>query len=64
VRLEVVSVEGRIIRRLLDRVVAPGRHALEWDGRDAAGNVAASGLYFYRLHTAGRTVTRKMVLLR
>ena len=34
------------------------------EGLAGGGVLAASGVYFYRLSTLGRTLTRKMVLLR
>ncbi len=65
VRLEVYDVSGRLVARLLDgKRLGAGAHNVEWNGRDASGRSAASGIYVYRL-TAGReTISRKMVLLR
>jgi hypothetical protein len=63
-RLEVLDVEGRVVRLLADREFARGAHALGWDGRDDAGRKAANGIYVYRLATADGTVSRKSVVLR
>jgi Zn-dependent metalloprotease len=41
-----------------------GSHTLRWDGRDGAGRALASGVYLYRLTTADRSETRKLMLLR
>jgi hypothetical protein len=35
-----------------------------WDGRSTSGALASNGVYFYRLTTAGRTATGRVVLLR
>jgi hypothetical protein len=37
---------------------------LSFDGRDDAGRLLPSGVYFYRVHANGTTVSRKMVIAR
>jgi hypothetical protein len=64
VRLEVYDVAGRRVRAVVDRELPAGLHEAEWDGRDDAGQSAASGVYFYRMHAGDRTETRRMVLLK
>ena len=64
VRVDIITVEGRLVRNLADAVFAPGRHSLEWNGCDSAGKPAGSGLYLYRVKTGSEAVTRKMILLR
>jgi hypothetical protein len=34
------------------------------DARDDAGHPLASGVYFYRVHAAGQTQTRKLIITR
>lgn len=63
-RVAVFDVTGREIRVLLDGVVAAGDTELAWDGRDAAGERVASGVYFFRLQAAGQERTVKGTLLR
>jgi hypothetical protein len=41
-----------------------GRHLFTWDGRTRDGNIAASGLYFYRIEAENRALTKKMLLLK
>jgi hypothetical protein len=64
VTLRVYDVEGRLVRTLIDGHRRAGPDAVVWDGTDAAGNRAATGLYFYRLESTGFAQTRKMVLLK
>jgi hypothetical protein len=64
VSLIVYDVTGARVRTLLDRPVGPGRHVIEWDGRNDSGSTVGSGVYFYRLVQDGFTATRKMVLLK
>jgi hypothetical protein len=53
VRLELFDVSGRRVRELAKQEMSAGIHELSWDGRDADGVHAASGVYFARLSWAG-----------
>ena len=64
VTVDVYSIGGRRVRSLLSRELAPGPHAVTWDGRDDEGREVASGLYFARYSADGQTSERKMTLLR
>jgi hypothetical protein len=65
VRLEVYDVSGRLVRRLIDgERRGAGLNDVEWNGRDASGGAAVSGIYVYRLVAGKETLSRKMVLLR
>jgi hypothetical protein len=65
VTLRVYNVAGQLVRTLVDEVQAPDRvRPVTWDGRNSAGQSVSSGVYFYKLTTAGFTKTRKMVLLK
>jgi parallel beta-helix repeat protein len=60
----IFDVQGRCVALLARRVFEPGRHSLEWSGRDDAGRRAPAGVYFYRVETPGAAAARKIVLLR
>jgi len=45
--------QGRRTRVLASGNHVPGRHTLSWDGRDEAGQLTPSGVYFYRLSIEG-----------
>jgi hypothetical protein len=64
VTLRVFDVAGRLVRTLVNESVAAGPGAVVWDGRDGAGKRLSSGVYFYRLDAADRTVTKKSLLLK
>ena len=63
VRLEVFNVLGQRVATLVDGAQGAGAYVARWDGTDAAGGAAASGLYFYRLTVGGAHQTGKMVLV-
>jgi hypothetical protein len=64
VRIDVYNILGQTVRTLLDEERAAGSHTIVWDGNDQRGNMAASGIYLYRMQTGGTSVVRKMVLIR
>jgi hypothetical protein len=57
-------VDGRLVRTLLDQVVDAGAHVAVWDGKDAGGARAASGIYYYRIEAGDFLATRKMALVK
>ena len=63
VRLEVFNVLGQRVATLVDGAQGAGAYVARWDGTEAAGGAAASGLYFYRLTVGGAHQTGKMVLV-
>jgi hypothetical protein len=63
VRVAVHDVAGRELRVLVAGYLPAGRNALEWDGRDAAGQPAAAGVYFVRASSGGQAWTRGVVRL-
>jgi hypothetical protein len=64
IHADVISIDGRLVRRLFDGYVIPGRHRIEWNGRDMGGRKVASGVYFYRVGYGSKTITKKMIHLR
>jgi subtilisin-like proprotein convertase family protein len=64
VNLTLFNALGQEVRTLVSGPVAAGEHRAIWDGRDARGMDAASGMYLVRLEAAGRLATGKLLLLR
>jgi hypothetical protein len=64
ITLDVYTEKGERIVRLLEQRMASGRHALAWDGCDAAGQPAATGIYFYVLRADKTQLRQAMTLLR
>lgn len=63
VNLTVYDLAGRVVRTLVDGVLPAGERVAAWDGRTAAGDPVAAGVYLYRLVQGPTAVSRKMVLL-
>ena len=64
VRLNVYNILGKKVSTLLDNVVNPGKHKVEWNAKDNEGNPVASGIYFYELSSSSFTARKKMLLIR
>lgn len=63
VELRVFDVSGRSIATVC-RSEWGGVGAVEWDGRDSAGNPVSSGVYFYELRAGEDTRRGSLVVLR
>jgi hypothetical protein len=64
VQLRVFDISGRMIRVLLDSPAGAGPHEITWNGRDDAGQVLPSGVYYYQLSTPDASATRRTLLLK
>ena len=64
VELEVYTITGQRVSRLVWGRQAAGEHTLVWDGLDSTGRHVASGVYFYRLRVGETAQTKKMLLVR
>lgn len=61
-RLRIFSIDGRLVRTLLDGSLAAGEQMTAWDGRDDGGRALPSGLYLYAFEAEGQRETRKMLM--
>jgi hypothetical protein len=64
VSLGIYDTRGRLVRKMLDRTMPAGYHAIPWSGETRAGARAAPGIYFVCLKTEGITRTAKVILAR
>lgn len=64
VEVKVFDLRGRLVRRLIDEVIDPGKARIFWDGRDDTGAAVASGLYFAQVRTAYKTIHNKMMMVK
>lgn len=64
VELAVYDVSGRLVAALESGHRAAGEHTVRWDGANARGRPAATGIYFVRLTTGTDTRSIKTALLR
>ena len=64
VTLRIFDTTGREVRTLANDVEEPGERQVEWDGRNAMGELVPAGIYVYELRAPGIEAARKLVRLR
>jgi M6 family metalloprotease-like protein len=64
VNLAIFNSKGELVRTLLDETMKEGYKETAWEGRNDRGNPVSSGVYFYRLTTGKKVLTKKMILLK
>jgi hypothetical protein len=64
VSVEIYDVAGRRVNALAVKGASAGWRTVPFSGDDDNGKPLASGVYFYRVTAAGKTVTNKMVIAR
>jgi len=60
--LTIYNTKGQIVRSLLNSNVKAGSYKVTWNGKDNLGNNVANGVYFYRLESNQKIITKKMLL--
>jgi hypothetical protein len=64
VHLAIYSVDGRLVKTLVNGAQDPGRYQLSWDGTDAHGTLLRSGMFYVRLEAAGVRQARVLSVIR
>ncbi|MDZ7344119.1 MAG: alpha-amylase family glycosyl hydrolase, partial [candidate division KSB1 bacterium] len=64
VTLRLYDLLSRHIRTLLDEVKIAGEYTVQWDGQDAFGNEAASGVYLMQIVAGDFVKSMKVIKLR
>lgn len=63
VRLDIYNAIGQKISTLFNETQQAGHFCVSWNGKDSAGRIVPSGVYFYRLEAGGFTEVKKMLFL-
>lgn len=63
VQLEIYDIQGRKVRSLKRGKFAAGSYTVTWDRKDYRGKRVPPGIYFCRLATNKKVVTRKMAVI-
>ena len=64
VELDLFNILGQRVRTLVGESLLAGKHQVDWDGRLRSGQMAPTGIYFYRLRVADVSLVRKLVLIK
>jgi flagellar hook assembly protein FlgD len=64
VRVSVYSMQGRLVKTLLDEYRSAGAQKLAWDGSSAQNQKVASGVYFFRIQTPEGEINQKIAVVK
>jgi hypothetical protein len=64
VSLTIYNARGQLVNTLVSEHKTKGNYQVVWQGRDSNGSSVASGLYFTRLVTGGKSISNKMLLMK
>lgn len=62
--LRIYAATGKLMRTFVERGQSPASWCIRWDGRDATGNRAASGVYFYQVECGDHEAGGKLLLVK
>jgi flagellar hook assembly protein FlgD len=64
VAVGIYDLRGRAVANLHRAPLTPGPHVFRWDGRGSDGRSAPNGIYFYQATVGGKSLARKLILMR
>jgi len=64
VTMVVYNILGQTVAELVSNWREPGEHSVIWDGRDDGGQPVASGIYFCKLTSNGRSEVKRIMMLK
>ncbi len=62
--IRIYNVLGQQVTTLLNGYMMPGYHRIRWNATNSRGIKVSGGLYIYRIIFDGRSVSKKMVLIK
>ena len=64
VKLEIFNIKGQKVKTLADSYFEKNTHSLIWLGKNDNNKSVSSGVYFYKLTTPSKTLTKRMLLIK
>ncbi|MFC1573080.1 FlgD immunoglobulin-like domain containing protein [Candidatus Eisenbacteria bacterium] len=64
VTLDLLDLNGRVVRNLVQGTLPAGTSTATWDGRDVAGRLVGAGVYFVRFNTIEGEQNQRMVVIK
>ncbi|MEA3475054.1 MAG: lectin like domain-containing protein [Candidatus Cloacimonadota bacterium] len=67
VSIKIYNIKGQLVKTLVDENKPAGYHTVDWDVLEipaSAGTGMSSGIYFYKFEAEGKTLIKKMILIR
>jgi hypothetical protein len=64
VNIELLDPNGKLIRQLEQQQSQAGKYTVNWDGKDANGNILSTGTYICQVYSGGNMSTQKIVIIK
>ena len=64
VEVTVYNTKGQLVTTLVDDHFEAGIYNIVWNGTDRTNKPVSSGIYFYKVSAAGKSITNKMLMLK
>jgi len=64
VTLKIYNMNGQLVKTLISKQMAAGRHEIKWDGTNELGGNVGSGTYICRLKAGNYIISKKMTLIK
>ena len=64
IEFTIYNIKGQKIKTLYSGTADVGEHSVIWEGKDTNGKSVSTGIYFYKLKTGKKEISRKMLLLK
>jgi len=64
IELTIYNIKGQKVKTLYSGIADEGEHTIIWEGKNTNNKQVSSGIYFYKLKTGKKEMSRKMLLLK
>ncbi len=61
---DIYNVKGQLVKSVMHENKDAGSYSIKWNGNDNYNRPVSSGVYFYMLTSGGKTLTKKMMLMK
>jgi len=62
--LRIYNILGQLVKKYIPDSKSAGKFDYTWNGTDMNGKEVSNGIYFYRLSTEKKNITKKMILVK
>ena len=64
VKIVIYNSLGQKVKTLIDNIESAGVKVINWDGKDASGNIVSSGIYILRMEAGKFNKSHRMLMLK
>jgi len=64
INIEIINIQGRVVKDLIDTSHQPGNYQIIWDGTNNNGFSSPAGIYFYKMKATDFYSVKKLILLK